>query len=387
MEPATSQNQERSRSFERMLKLFSHLKTTTYFLLFAGLSAVSTIFFLSLVFKPADTFLLASTPPQKSVLALGKYFLSFNLAATIGAIYAFLIWFRREDVSLDSKVAYSLVLSILTISSVRFLSYFLSESSYSRVSGFFLDIVYLTPLILILAFSREVLIKDNFEVLSSIGEYVQKWRSIVIGWLIIPISAIPMLLIEFTILAPYSSVRIWILGGPTLLVLTLISAKFIRDENLEDRNQLKGWIMSEVKKIEAELLDMNYDDLLEKGREQVSEEEGSAERFEMPEVKSRKKGSNTAIENFSEIADDLGREEKHLSKFIQSEMGTSGQIEGKELVLNGEFRRGHVQSKVEDYADEYVICPECNRPDTKLTKEKGVEIMKCQACGARTVVE
>jgi len=132
---------------------------------------------------------------------------------------------------------------------------------------------------------------------------------------------------------------------------------------------------------------MDYDDLLEKGREQVSEEEGSAERFEMPEVKSRKKGSNTAIENFSEIADDLGREETHLSKFIQSEMGTSGQVEGKELVLNGEFRRGHVQSKVEDYADEYVICPECNRPDTELTKEKGVEIMKCQACGARTVVE
>ncbi|QKQ98041.1 translation initiation factor IF-2 subunit beta [Candidatus Nanohaloarchaea archaeon] len=132
---------------------------------------------------------------------------------------------------------------------------------------------------------------------------------------------------------------------------------------------------------------MDYDDLLEKGREEVSEEEGSAERFEMPEVKSRKKGSNTAIENFSEIADKLGRDEKHLSKHIQSDLGTSGQIEGSELVLNGEFRRGHVQSKVEDYAEDYVICPECNRPDTKLTKEKGVEILKCQACGARTVVE
>ncbi len=132
---------------------------------------------------------------------------------------------------------------------------------------------------------------------------------------------------------------------------------------------------------------MDYDDLLEKGQSQVDEEQGSGERFEMPEVKSRKKGSNTAIENFSEIADQLGRDEKHLSKHIQSELGTSGHIEGKELVLNGEFRRGHVQSKVEDYADDYVICPECNRPDTRLTKEKGVEIMKCQACGARTVVE
>lgn len=132
---------------------------------------------------------------------------------------------------------------------------------------------------------------------------------------------------------------------------------------------------------------MDYDDLLDKGREEIPEDVGSGERFELPDVTSRKQGSRTVVENFQELADVMSRDEDHLSKYIQNELGTAGHVESGELVLNGEFRRGHVQSKVEDYLDEFVICPECNRPDTKITKEKGVEMLKCQACGARTVIE
>ncbi len=127
----------------------------------------------------------------------------------------------------------------------------------------------------------------------------------------------------------------------------------------------------------------DYEELLDKGIEQA-EDLGSGDRFQMPEVDTRKDGSKTIIVNFSDIASKFGRDEKHFSKYIQNDLGTAGHVEGKELVLNGEFRRGNVQRKVESYADDYVFCGECSRPDTKLTKEKGVEIMKCQACGART---
>lgn len=131
----------------------------------------------------------------------------------------------------------------------------------------------------------------------------------------------------------------------------------------------------------------DYDELLEKGMEEVPDVEEEAERFEVPVAETRKSGSNTVIENFSEIVDAFGREEKRVSKYIQNELGTAGHIEGDELVLNGEFRRGNVQAKVQQYADDYVFCPKCERPDTKIVKEKGVEILKCQACGARTPLE
>lgn len=129
----------------------------------------------------------------------------------------------------------------------------------------------------------------------------------------------------------------------------------------------------------------DYDELLDRGMEEAEDlEEG--ERFEVPVADTRKEGSKTIIPNFSDIASKFGREESHLSKYVQNELGTAGHIEGNELVLNGEFRRGSIQGKIQQYAEELVFCPECSRPDTEIVKEKGVEMLKCQACGARTPI-
>ncbi len=128
----------------------------------------------------------------------------------------------------------------------------------------------------------------------------------------------------------------------------------------------------------------DYNDLLEKGMDEAEENKSQGDRFEVPDVDTRKQGSKTVITNFSDIVDTFGRDEKEFSKYVQNEVGTAGHIDGKELVLNGEFRRGTIQGKIQQYADEYVFCPECDSPDTKIVKEKGVEMMKCQACGARS---
>ncbi len=128
----------------------------------------------------------------------------------------------------------------------------------------------------------------------------------------------------------------------------------------------------------------NYDELLEKGKEETPEDLEKEERFEVPELKTRKDGSRTIVEDFDSVAEKLGRDVKVLSNFIQNELGTAGYLEDGELVLNGEFRRGNVQGRLENYVESRVYCPECGRPDTEIKKEKGVEIMKCQACGART---
>lgn len=131
----------------------------------------------------------------------------------------------------------------------------------------------------------------------------------------------------------------------------------------------------------------NYEDLLEKGMEEVPEVEEKTERFEVPVADTKKSGSSTVITNFKQIVEAFSRDEKRVSKYLQNELGTAGHVDGDDLVLNGEFRRGNVQAKVQQFAEEYVFCPKCERPDTEIVKEKGVEIMKCQACGARTSLE
>lgn len=121
--------------------------------------------------------------------------------------------------------------------------------------------------------------------------------------------------------------------------------------------------------------------------DEVPEVDDKQERFEVPVADTKKSGSSTVITNFKKIVEAFSRDKKRVSKYIQNELGTAGHIDGNDLVLNGEFRRGNVQAKVQQFADEYVFCPKCERPDTEIVKEKGVEIMKCQACGARTPLE
>ena len=132
---------------------------------------------------------------------------------------------------------------------------------------------------------------------------------------------------------------------------------------------------------------MDYEDMLSKAEEELPEDRFDEARFEIPDAETQKDGSKTVLRNFSELVDTFNREASHLSKYLLNELGTAGHVDGDELVLNGSFRRGTINAKIQSYADEYVICPECGKPDTRMVKEKGVELLKCEACGARHPIE
>jgi translation initiation factor 2 subunit 2 len=40
-----------------------------------------------------------------------------------------------------------------------------------------------------------------------------------------------------------------------------------------------------------------------------------------------------------------------------------------------------VDKKIELYAKEYVLCPECGKPDTKFLREDRFLFLRCEACG------
>ncbi len=125
--------------------------------------------------------------------------------------------------------------------------------------------------------------------------------------------------------------------------------------------------------------------MLEKAIEDTPDIEGSSDRFEVPEPDVRQEGNVTVYENFQDLIDRLDRDEDHVMKFLQNEVGTSGHIdESGRARLTGDFREDRIAEAVDAYTEEFVLCPECGLPDTRLEREQGAVLLRCEACGARS---
>jgi len=130
---------------------------------------------------------------------------------------------------------------------------------------------------------------------------------------------------------------------------------------------------------------MDYDDMLDRALDETPDIEGSSDRFEVPDPQVRQEGNVTVYENFQSTVDELGREDEHVMKFLQNELGTSGHIdESGRVRLTGEFGERRIYEAVEAYSDEFVLCPECGLPDTKFERDQGALLLRCEACGARS---
>ncbi|MEF8825563.1 MAG: translation initiation factor IF-2 subunit beta, partial [Halapricum sp.] len=115
---------------------------------------------------------------------------------------------------------------------------------------------------------------------------------------------------------------------------------------------------------------MDYDDMLDRALSETPDIEGGGERFDVPDPDVRQEGNVTVYENFQETIDRLGREEDHVMKFLQNEVGTSGHIdESGRARLTGSFSERRIAEALDAYVEEFVLCSECGLPDTKLIRE------------------
>jgi translation initiation factor 2 subunit 2 len=130
---------------------------------------------------------------------------------------------------------------------------------------------------------------------------------------------------------------------------------------------------------------MAYEEHLDRALEETPDIGDAAGRFSLPDPEVRQEGHVTVYENFQETLDALDRDEKHLMKYLQDELGTSASIDERgRLRLTGSFRANRIRDAIEEYADEHVLCPECGLPDTRLETENGAKVLRCEACGARS---
>ena len=126
---------------------------------------------------------------------------------------------------------------------------------------------------------------------------------------------------------------------------------------------------------------------MEKAIEELPKEIKMAERFEIPKAVVQREGNKTIIKNFSQIAKTINRSEEHLYKYIVKSMGTAGLLESGRVILQGKFSKDEVQKEIDNYVKSYVLCRECNSPDTEFVREERVLMTRCLACGAKHPVK
>ena len=132
---------------------------------------------------------------------------------------------------------------------------------------------------------------------------------------------------------------------------------------------------------------MDYEQELERAYKGMPKSVFEKERFEIPKVRGHIQGNRTIITNFYQIAQILNRDVDHLLKFVLKELATPGDLKKAGLIFGAKIPASRINEKIKKYADEFVLCNECGKPDSKLIKEGDFLYLKCQACGAKRIVK
>jgi len=131
---------------------------------------------------------------------------------------------------------------------------------------------------------------------------------------------------------------------------------------------------------------LDYEKMLDEAYSQLPPEVFKHERFEVPKTICTVSGARTFLINFKEICDVLNRNHLHVLRFLSREMATAGNVDGARAIFQGKFECAVLERLIKRYIDEFVMCPVCKRPDTKIIKEKRLSFLVCEACGARSPI-
>jgi translation initiation factor 2 subunit 2 len=133
--------------------------------------------------------------------------------------------------------------------------------------------------------------------------------------------------------------------------------------------------------------EFDYEKLLDRARENIPEEISGDARWKLPEPDVLIEGQQTIIRNFAELTEKMDRDSNHVFQFLQNELGTSGMREEHRVLLKGRIPPRRIKEKLGNYVRTYILCGQCNAPDTRFLKEDRTTLLKCQACGATRPVK
>lgn len=134
------------------------------------------------------------------------------------------------------------------------------------------------------------------------------------------------------------------------------------------------------------MTEFEYESLLKRAKANLPENIAEHERFQIPEPDLFMEGKSTVFRNFGELADTLRRDPEAILAYLLREMGTAGNLDGRRAIFKSRLAPDRLDKRLKAYVNTFVLCSECDRPDTKLVREGRVLVLECDACGAHRPV-
>jgi len=118
-------------------------------------------------------------------------------------------------------------------------------------------------------------------------------------------------------------------------------------------------------------------------------------RYKMPKliakVEGKGNGIKTVIVNMVEIAKSLNRPPMFPTKYFGCEIGAQTQFDQKNerYIVNGSHDAPKLQDMLDGFIKKFVLCPECNNPETNLlvSQKRQLVNQQCIACGYQGPVD
>lgn len=116
-------------------------------------------------------------------------------------------------------------------------------------------------------------------------------------------------------------------------------------------------------------------------------------RYKMPRLVAKVEGSGngikTVVANVVDIAKSLDRPPTYPLKYFGYELGAQTMIDAKNerYIVNGSHDAMRLQEMLDGFIKKFVLCPNCNNPETVLQVKKALIRQNCAACGHNCVVD
>jgi translation initiation factor 2 subunit 2 len=108
-------------------------------------------------------------------------------------------------------------------------------------------------------------------------------------------------------------------------------------------------------------------------------------RLEIPKPSLVWVGNKTILRNYMDYARVLRRDPEKLLMFLAKALATAASIDGERAIFIGRKDEQSISAVINRYVNDFVICPVCRAPDTRLERVERVYNIVCEACGARSV--
>ena len=131
----------------------------------------------------------------------------------------------------------------------------------------------------------------------------------------------------------------------------------------------------------------DYESLLKRIEKNISKNAKDTQRFELPTVEITWEGKKTILRNFGDFPKALRRNTNIILQYLSKEFAVPAERVGEKAIFVGKRDPDDFTRLFKIYLKDYVECPTCTSPDTKVERENRISFLICEACGAKSTIK